>query len=89
MVAVACVGVLGCQPAIDRARADQLAAARLQEYVRDARLDAQQVGRPDVREETGKWLYVYEYRGVPKQSVAVTVFSDGHVELGRMLEPPQ
>jgi prepilin-type processing-associated H-X9-DG protein len=80
------VWLLACRPPIDRARADALAAARLQEYVRAERLDPQQFAPPEVREQAGQWLYTYEYRGAPKQSVAVTAFADGHVELSRMLD---
>jgi hypothetical protein len=54
--------------------------------VRAERLDPQQFAPPEVRDQPGKWLYTYEYRGVPKQSVAVTVSADGHVELSRMLD---
>jgi hypothetical protein len=86
VVAVASAGVLACRPSIDRVRADQLALAKLQAYVRAEGLDLKQFGRPEVAEQGGKWLYTYEYGGTPRQSVAVTVFSDGHVELGRMVE---
>jgi prepilin-type processing-associated H-X9-DG protein len=81
--AVACV--LACRPQVDRGKADSLAAARLQEYIRAERLNPEQLGRPEVRNQDAKWLYTYEYYGAPKQSVAVTVFADGHVELSRML----
>ena len=80
------VCLLACQPRVDRAKADRLAAARVQEYVKEARLNAELLGKPGVSEQDGKWLYTYDYRGVPKQSVAVIVFADGRVEVSRMLE---
>lgn len=74
---------------MDRTRADTLAEARLQEYTRAEGLNREQFDKPEVLDQVGKWLYTYEYRGSPKQSVALTVFADGHVEVSRMLQPPQ
>ena len=83
------VYLLACQPRVDRAKADRLAAARVQQYLEEERLNAELLGKPAVQEQDGKWLYTYDYRGVPKQSVAVIVFADGRVEVGRMLEEPR
>ena len=80
------VCLVACQPRVDRAKADRLAAARVQQYVKEARLNAELLGKPGVSEQDGKWLYTYDYRGVPKESVAVIVFADGRVEVSRMLE---
>jgi hypothetical protein len=82
--------LVACQPRVDRAKADRLAAARVQQYVKEARLNSELLGKPDVKEQDGKWLYMYDYRGVPKQSVAIIVFADdGRVEVSRMLEEPR
>jgi hypothetical protein len=83
------VCVLACRPPLDRGKADSLAAARLQEYIRAERLNPEQFGKAEVRDQGGKWLYIYEYYASPKQSVAVTVFADGRIELSRMLEDSQ
>ena len=80
------VYLLACQPRVDRAKADRLAAATVQQYVKEAQLNAELLGKPDVTEHDGKWLYTYDYPGVPKQSVAIIVFADGRVEVSRMLE---
>ena len=76
--------VLACRPTVNRARADTLAETRLQEYIRAERLNREQFDKPEVHNQGGKWLYTYEYRGAPRQSVAVIVFADGHVEVSRM-----
>ena len=88
MIIMAATGlcILACRPPVDRGKADSLAATRLEEYIRAERLNPEQFGRPEVREQGGEWLYIYEYHASPKQSVAVTVFADGQVELSRMLE---
>jgi hypothetical protein len=77
--------IMACNRKIDRAKADTLAAANLQQYAKDEGMKADLFTRPDVGEQEGKWLYTYEYRASPKQSVAVVVFADGRVELSRML----
>jgi len=63
-------GVIACRPPVDRARADTLAEARLQEYIRAERLNREQFDKPEVHDQAGKWLYTYEYGGAPRQSVA-------------------
>ena len=57
--------LLGCRPPVGREKADQLAETALHEYVRTERPDRHQFGRPEVREQGGKWLYTYEYHGQP------------------------
>lgn len=83
------VCLVACQPRVDRAKADRLAAARVQQYVKGAGLNAELLEKPLVQEQDGKWLYTYNYRGGPKQSVAIIVFADGRVEVSRMLEEPR
>jgi hypothetical protein len=78
--------LMACDPKIDRAKADRLAAAKVQQYAKEEGLKTERFTKPDVREQDGKWLYTYQYPDPPKQSVAVIVFADGRVELSRMLD---
>jgi hypothetical protein len=83
---VTLVCLVACHPRVDRAKADRLAAARVQQHVKEALFNAELLGKPVVSEQDGKWLYTYDYRGVPKQSVVVIVSTDGRVEVSRLLE---
>jgi hypothetical protein len=52
----ASVLLVACHPRVDRFKADQLAAARVQQYAKDERLNAERFTKPEVREQQGKWL---------------------------------
>ena len=80
------ISLFACNPRIDRARADALAAARLQQYAKDEGLKAELFAKGEVREFEEKWLYSFDYPAPPRQSVAIIVSTRGSVEVTRMLE---
>jgi hypothetical protein len=86
VVIVLCIGVVACHPRVDRAKADALAAQRLQEFAKEEGLKAELFTKPDVREAEGKWLYSFDYPAPPRQSVAIIVSTKGTVEVSRMFD---
>lgn len=80
------ISLLACNPRIDRARADALAAARLQQFAKDEGLKAELFTKGEVQEYKEKWLYSFDYPVPPRQSVAIIVSHRGTVEVSRMLE---
>jgi hypothetical protein len=84
--ALTIVAVMACNPRIDRAEADRLAKARLEQYSKEESLKIELFAPPRVQDEKGRWLYIYDYSGRPKQSVSIIVSENGRVEFGRLLD---
>lgn len=80
--------------AISQAEAERLAAARLEEYVKEEKLSLSQFGKPEVRysdkDAAGKdfnaWEVYYVSKDKPVRHVSITVDRHGRVELHQMID---
>lgn len=86
-VAVILLGVAAIMyrwPRVDRVTAERLALSELERYAMREQLSLLHFSEAEVTEEEGKWLYSYNYKGEPRQVVAIVVHKDGRTELSRM-----
>jgi len=80
--------------ALSQSEAEKLAAARLEEYVKEAKLSLSQFGKPEVRysdkDAAGKdfnaWEVYYVSKDKPVRHVSITVDRYGRVELHQMID---